>query len=416
MEDEPDSSHAQGIEQLLHEPGVSFEREVEVSGLARATEPRKVRRDAAGALSSETTLDALPATTTTASRPRAAPAAVPSRLPSSGPSSTTTSLPTADRCAATGTQSEFPLPAPDSSPAGITTGPDGAVWFTVLSTKKSAPAIGRIATSGDVTSFALPVEANPIQLVAGPDRALWFTDAGTNSIGRITTAGVITEFPTPTRDSNPSGIAAGADGALWFTEAKIGQNRVGRATTAGTVTELEPPLGYAGVSGVAAGSDGGMWFTEGLHGQMGRFDVRTGKLSQFPLPSTQGDFGGPVINGVVAGHDGAMWFPIPSRSSDLDKNPNALGRMSTTGAVSEFPIGPGTQVWPEGITAGSDGALWFTERAAIGRMTTTGQITELPALSPSFSSYPGGIAAGPDGAVWFTDTGGSKIGRVSCRP
>ena len=36
-------------------------------------------------------------------------------------------------------------------------------------------------------------------------------------IGRITTAGVITEFAIPTANGEPLGIAAGPDGALWFT-------------------------------------------------------------------------------------------------------------------------------------------------------------------------------------------------------
>src|SRR6266700_8204927 len=54
-----------------------------------------------------------------------------------------------------------------------------------------------------------------------------------------------------------------------------------------------------------------------------------------------------------------------------------------------------------GLTAGSDGALWFTEPSArkIGRITTGGAITEY--LIPSLAQ-PGSIAAGSDGALWFT--------------
>ncbi|MGE5278077.1 MAG: hypothetical protein ACM3SU_13850 [Acidobacteriota bacterium] len=37
-------------------------------------------------------------------------------------------------------------------------------------------------------------------------------------IGRITTAGVVTGFPAPTRFSFPYSIAAGSDGALWITD------------------------------------------------------------------------------------------------------------------------------------------------------------------------------------------------------
>jgi virginiamycin B lyase len=62
---------------------------------------------------------------------------------------------------------------------------------------------------------------------------LWFTEHNGNKIGRITTAGVITEFPIPTAGSTPWGITAGPDGALWFAESNA--NKIGRITTAGGV-------------------------------------------------------------------------------------------------------------------------------------------------------------------------------------
>ena len=68
----------------------------------------------------------------------------------------------------------------------------------------------------------------------GPDGALWFTETLANTIGRITTAGVITEYPMTTASSSPFGITAGPDGALWFTE--VGASKIGRITTAGVVT------------------------------------------------------------------------------------------------------------------------------------------------------------------------------------
>ena len=51
-----------------------------------------------------------------------------------------------------------------------------------------------------------------------------------------------------------------------------------------------------------------------------------------------------------------------------------IGQITTAGAIAEFTEG----VDPQGITAGPDGALWFTEFAGnkIGRITTEGGITE----------------------------------------
>ena len=39
---------------------------------------------------------------------------------------------------------------------------------------------------------------------------------------------------------------------------------------------------------------------------------------------------------------------------------NKIGRITTAGAFTEYPI-PTASSNPEGITAGPDGALWFTE-------------------------------------------------------
>ena len=97
------------------------------------------------------------------------------------------------------------------SPNGITTGPDGALWFV----NSSANTIGRITTAGTVTHFADPSINQPFDIVAGSDGALWFTNFGSKAIGRITTAGVVTKFSSAnmTFVSSPDGIAAGPDGA-----------------------------------------------------------------------------------------------------------------------------------------------------------------------------------------------------------
>jgi len=81
-------------------------------------------------------------------------------------------------------------------------------------------------------------------------------------------------------------------------------------------------------------------------------------------------------------------------------------------AITEYPI-PTANSYPFSITAGPDGALWFTENAAnkIGRITTGGVVTEYPI--PTANASPTDIAAGSDGALWFTESGAYKIGRIS---
>lgn len=72
---------------------------------------------------------------------------------------------------------------------------------------------------------AAPVLAEPNKIAAGPDGNMWFTES--LGIGRVTPAGVITEFSAAiSADSGLfEGIAAGPDGNLWFTERVASSSR-----------------------------------------------------------------------------------------------------------------------------------------------------------------------------------------------
>jgi hypothetical protein len=95
-----------------------------------------------------------------------------------------------------------------------------------------------------------------------------------------------------------------------------------------------------------------------------------------------------------------------------------IGRMTPGHLVTEF--GPLTgHGAPMAITAGKDGALWFTDQGnnAIGRITTSGSVTEYPVpTAGAFSAnvQPTGITNGPDGNIWFTEQDTkAAIGRIT---
>lgn len=83
-----------------------------------------------------------------------------------------------------------------------------------------------------------------------------------------------------------------------------------------------------------------------------------------------------------------------------------------TGDVKVFEA-PTSNSYPESVTVGFDGTVWFTEKQGnrIGRLSRSGQITELSI--PTTNSRPQGIVAGPDGDVWFTESNGNRIGRIA---
>jgi virginiamycin B lyase len=295
--------------------------------------------------------------------------------------------------AAAGTISEFPVPTAAGEPIEITTGPDGALWFT----EETGNKIGRITTAGSFSEFSVPTAASfPIGITAGPDEALWFTESGGNKIGRITTAGSFSEFSVPTAASEPIGITAGPDGALWFTE--VFGNKIGRITTAGSFSEFAVPTAASAPFEITAGPDGALWFTENEGNKIGRITT-AGSFSEFPVPTL-----GSQPQLITAGPDGALWF--------TERVGNKIGRITTAGSFSEFSV-PTAASFPIEITAGPDGALWFTEQFGnkIGRITPAGIISEFAV--PTAFSRPFGITAGPDAALWFTEFLGNKIGRIT---
>src|SRR5580704_9016473 len=80
----------------------------------------------------------------------------------------------------------------------------------------------------------------PRGIAAGSDGALWFAGNQEPSLGRVTTAGSVSNLPLPAGDSTLGDIVAGPDGALWFTMLVGSSREIGRMTTAGTVTLTVP--------------------------------------------------------------------------------------------------------------------------------------------------------------------------------
>ena len=170
------------------------------------------------------------------------------------------------RITPTGTITEFTLPLPawgvwanliPNNPFGITTGSDGNLWFT----EEGCCRVGRITPAGAITTFfegtnnlgpgsgydnVVPTE--PVLIVAGRDGNLWFSDPansghGEGYIGRVTTSGQLSIFPTPGGDPNadmssfPLGLTLGPASdttGIWFTDiGALGpaQSEIGRLDT-----------------------------------------------------------------------------------------------------------------------------------------------------------------------------------------
>jgi virginiamycin B lyase len=103
---------------------------------------------------------------------------------------------------------------------------------------------------------------------------------------------------------------------------------------------------------------------------------------------------------ITTGPDGNLWFTESGN----------IGRVTTAGVVTEFPLPTGTS-HTFGIVTGADGNLWFTTSldAQLGRITTAGIITDFPLAANRQGE---GIASGVGGDLWIADISGN-IGKAS---
>jgi streptogramin lyase len=201
-----------------------------------------------------------------------------------------------------GATGRYPMRA-IASPRGLTSGPDGNVWFTVDAAGDDW--IGRMTPAGEITRFLLsPLRYDPGQIVAAPDGNLWFAMAG--AIGRITPRGEITEVELGSTVGRPS-LTVGPDKAIWFARnTSTGGAVVGRVET-GRVPKITAEYALpdgAGLRGIAAGSDGNLWVAEQTREAIARVSPG-GKVTQYMLP-------GQYPEVMVAGRDGGLLFSFHS--------------------------------------------------------------------------------------------------------
>jgi virginiamycin B lyase len=294
---------------------------------------------------------------------------------------------------------------------GITVGPDNALWYA----ENAANKIGRITTAGSITEFSTGITSNaqPTSIATGQDGNLWFTEMGLGKVASITTSGTVLEYLTPSGSTDqPWGIVAGPDGNMWFTEDCNAHSNIGKFNATamdggtGLIKEFTTATANSGPQQIGVGPDNKLWFTETLVDKIGNITtaVVSPTVADYALVSNSIGEGG-----ITAGSDGAMWF--------AEENPNsghAIGRSTTSGSIT-LPGVVGQFSSPQGIVTGPDGAIWFAENGnnAIGRISPTDAthtIVEFPL--PTANGNPFAIVKGPDGALWFTECLSGKIGKL----
>jgi virginiamycin B lyase len=122
---------------------------------------------------------------------------------------------------------------------------------------------------------------------------------------------------------------------------------------------------------------------------------------EFPLPTANSN-----PNGITAGPDGALWFT----------EMGAIGRITTDGQIRDFPFTNLPDNGAGNLVVGADHALWFSVNTPanyneIWRITTDGQISKFAPKSTNHVIF--GMALGPDGAIWYTEPANNLVGRLT---
>ncbi|GAC1333313.1 MAG: hypothetical protein NVSMB17_13580 [Candidatus Dormibacteria bacterium] len=262
-------------------------------------------------------------------------------------------------------------------------------------------------------------------ITTGPDGNLWFLEAATNKVGVMSPAGTLLhEYPvgsfrSPELDLHT--IITGPDGNLWFTEGDgstgprstgpdctnrfLGCGRIDRMSPTGELLNrydipLEGVCKCAEPEDLTVGPDGNIWFTDSAGSRLGYITIATGAFQMYD--STLGS----DVKGITVGPDKNLWFTAGDS--------NKIGRMTTSGQVKTFTTPGGTQEPIFGITTGPDGALYFGESGAVGRITVDGVLSH-------FDYAPGGntsceirsVVSGPGGFIYFTAVDCNMVGRMS---
>jgi streptogramin lyase len=348
-------------------------------------------------------------------------------------------------------------------PDGITSGPDGHVWFTEFN---SPGGVARVNRDGSITELiggvtpGFSFNALPNQITTGPDGHIWFTESGhgynngfnastyPGGIARVNDDGSVTEFTGGKTKglsalAAPTGITTGPDGNIWFTEPSLGFDSkfqsacydngdndpcggLARLNSDGSVLQFEAGHNLPGMTprafptGITGGTDGNLWFTEPrlnttgqTEGGVGRLNLGFANVTQFPAGTTSGFSTEAFPWQITSGTGGHVWF------SELGML-GGVAYVNGDGTVSEFgpPLTPGftASAHPNGIGVGPDGHMWFTEAinpGRVARVNDDGTVTELTGGSTSgFSAngHPNGVAA-LNGRLWFTE--GADPGRVA---
>ena len=301
---------------------------------------------------------------------------------------------------------EYAVGAPDSGPAIVTVGEDGAVWVALARA-------GRVArlSNGVVDTFELGADSRPVGIAVGSAAnghagVVWITASYDNKLIKLDIASRTSKAYALGANSWPFNVAIGADGAVWFTERAAA--RLGRFDpVSDRIEHFDLPTPASGPAGLGLDARSGrVWLTESYADRIAMFDPATRQFREFVMGTTStGLVSGPA--GLAVDGQGGVWFA---------KLEGRLGYLAPGAEQVETIVLPPDVRRPAGVAIAPDGAVWAAAldgnllarydprtRDIVTFRIPTGAPDAAPSTPPQArTSRPFGIAHDRDGNVWFS--------------
>lgn len=316
---------------------------------------------------------------------------------------------------AKGTFQEYSLPQTNSGLMRPAVDHEGRIWFGEMGHNLLAVFDPHTRKFQQITP---PNGRSGIMgIVVDAQDTIWFAEQYANYIGHFfPTTNHFQIYPLPiltvpdsgmpgkslTLPSAPNDLALDQQGNVWFTE--LNANALGRLNIqSGKIQQYPLSTTKANQAlnpyGIAIDRQGSVWFTEASTNKIGKLDPKTGQIS---FVSMQGS-STPLMEIAVDTH-GTLWATSFSTGLLLSYNPQTATftpyYAPSSGGLYGIATTPGGQVWVT-ITAGN----------AIAQLDpSTGHFIEY--VIPSSESLPLGVVMGANNSLWFTEAGSNKIGML----
>jgi len=280
----------------------------------------------------------------------------------------------------------FPADQPLSVPGGMEFGPDGGLWFAQVSRNL----ITRLdPADGSMESYTIPAGLRvtaPLQagtalasdVTTGKDGAMWFSMSGVAALGRVdleTREVEVVPLPTPLSTATLiTQIIQPGPGNLLVVSLGAANKIATIDVFTREITEYSIPTPAALPQGVTTDRHGKIWFTESAGQKFGWLDVTTGQIKEYSILALRD------LAGLSLSIGDPLPFPGPIREGSDGKIYFAQGGFEGGNRISQFD--PRTGAYKEFVVSTAlagicdinntqHGAIWFGEFTgnAVGRLS-----------------------------------------------